>query len=565
MISDKDYSFTFAIKRKEGDKEDELSFKVETDSQVVFFSDNYKIIQEVLLKRSQQEAKQFINQFYEESKEQKQHKILGEQLKQILALKNESIEQIYSNSPIELEVLKALKEQFQTKEEQEGQIRKIISEFGNKGLQESIKVQVPHPNKPSQKLTKTIPSAQSDVLDIMCLAQLLFEGGDKKIATKLRIQVLQAALEDIKYPENLDYLARCLTNFKPAIYKNLREYFASKYEISQDQVQCLPKTTGQQVGAVVIVNDEKNKDNPRRTFYVKAHQEFSSKSDPQFGTKTSNGLGFVDLKELFMYKLLEKTGYGPKTEFIIDKDMSKSGVEEGIMIVTRDSGYTKQSLVKNKSFQTFSEIKADLQNKDAVIDDGTKIDVMVIDMISRAFLLEDVMVNGGNFGKVEVKERGSDIVKSKWKVIDFKPPKIEKGKEYLGDKVYIYTNHYGGSTIEYSFRKGNFSHTYQDDSPINKILEGREDKELLHSTVDIIAKGKGKKIGIMEAAKESLQEIKSFLTENQDSLGLLDKESKLKEQTARRMKDLEVYYNCTMKNIEELVVGVADKDKEKKI
>jgi hypothetical protein len=83
--------------------------------------------------------------------------------------------------------------------------------------------------------------------------------------------------------------------------KNLKEHFAEKFGVSEDDVQCLPKPTGQQVGAKIVVKDPRDPGNPK-VFYAKSHQEFCSRSDALLGTRTSNGTGFVDLKELFMYK-----------------------------------------------------------------------------------------------------------------------------------------------------------------------------------------------------------------------------------------------------------------------
>lgn len=385
-------------------------------------------------------------------------------------------EQIYNNSPMELDVLKSLKERFDTPEKQQAEVTRLIGEFGNKKL-EDVKITKPHPKpkRPGQTITETISGAKNEILDIMCLAQLLFEGGNKKIANKLRIQILQLLDdESVQHPQNLEYLQKCLAGFKPAIYKTLKEHFAEKFSVTEDDVQCLPKPTGQQVGAKIVVKDPRNPENPR-VFYAKSHQEFCSKSDPIYGMQTSNGLGLADLKELFMYKVLEKIGYGPKTEFVVDGDVAQTGVEEGIMIITQDSSYTKQPSLQEKSFKTFGQIRDEITTTPSEeIADETKRDIVAIDMLSRVFLLEDIMVNDGNFGMVEVSRKDSEETKTKWKIVDFMPPKSQKGKEHLDDRKYAYTNHYGGSTITHGFTSGNFSHTYREDSPVNKILSDKE-------------------------------------------------------------------------------------------
>ncbi len=114
---------------------------------------------------------------------------------------------------------------------------------------------------------------------------------------------IDAKKKGVAYPQNLECLQRCLAGFKPAIYKTLKEHFAEKFEVSGSNVRCLPKTSGQQIGAKIVVRDPRNPENPR-VFYAKLHQELCSKSDPMYGMKTSNGLGLADLKDLFMKRLV---------------------------------------------------------------------------------------------------------------------------------------------------------------------------------------------------------------------------------------------------------------------
>jgi hypothetical protein len=486
--------------------------------------------------------------------------VIGSILRGEVSRGKEAKDQAYNNSPMELKVLENLRAEFDTTEKQQTQVTKLINEFGNKKL-EDTRVTKPHPKpkRPGQTITETVSGAKNEILDIMYLAQMLFEGGNKKVANKLRIQILQLLGEEdaVKHPENLEYLQKCLAGFRPAIYKTLKEHFVEKFSVSEEDVQCLPKPTGQQVGAKIVIKDPTNPQNPR-VYYAKSHQEFCSKSDPIYGMQTSNGLGLADLKELFMYKVLEKIGYGPKTEFIVDKDVSQTGIEKGIMIVTQDSGYTKHPSVKEKSFKTFGQIRDEIATTlTEEITDETKRDIVAIDMLSRVFLLEDVMVNDGNFGMVEVSKKDSGDTKTKWKIVDFMPPKSPKGKEYLGDKKYVYTNHYGGSTIVYGFTSGNFSHTYREDSPVNKILGDRRAKELWDTTITSFEEGKsGRKIGIDIAIQESFEEVQQFLDHNKYILKLTEEDGRFKDLTTRRIHDLTAYRDCTLRNFKELFDGL---------
>ena len=79
------------------------------------------------------------------------------------------------NTEMELMALEQLRKNFPTPEAQQAEVARLIQEFGNKSL-EDTKSQMPNPKKPRRFLTKTEPGAEKDVLDIMCLGQLLFEG-----------------------------------------------------------------------------------------------------------------------------------------------------------------------------------------------------------------------------------------------------------------------------------------------------------------------------------------------------------------------------------------------------
>jgi hypothetical protein len=474
----------------------------------------------------------------------------------------------YHNSLLELDVLERLRAEFDATEKQQAEVAKRIIEFGSKKLADTS-VTKPHlnPKRPGQTITFTVSGIKSEILDILCLAQLLFEGGNEDVAYEIRVQILQLGIgakkNGIAHPQNLEYLEKCLAGFKPAIYKTLKEFFAEKFGVSQYDVLCLPKATGQQFGAKIVVRDTRNPENPR-VFHAKSHQEFCSKSDPIYGMQTSNGLGLADLKELFMYKVLEKIGYGPKAEFLVDGDLAQTGVGEGIMIITQDSSYTKRSSLEQKSFKTFGEIKNEIASTPSeAIAVETKRDIITIDVLSRVFLLEDIMVNDGNFGIVEVSQKGSEETKSKWKIVDFMPPKSLKGKEHLGDRKYAYTHHYGGSTVTHGFISGNFSHTYAEDSPVNKILSEKKSKKLCVSAVASLEDGKSeRKTGIEIAANDSYDEIMHFLRKNEECLRLKEADGSIKPLTTRRIHDLAAYRDCTLGNFKELYNGLKELSKD---
>ena len=96
---------------------------------------------------------------------------------------------------MELGVLERLRAEFDTTEKQQVQVAKRIGEFGSKKL-EDTKVTKPHPKpkRPGQTITETMSGAKTEILDIMCLAQLLFDGGNENVAAQLRIQILHLGI-----------------------------------------------------------------------------------------------------------------------------------------------------------------------------------------------------------------------------------------------------------------------------------------------------------------------------------------------------------------------------------
>jgi hypothetical protein len=182
-------------------------------------------------------------------------------------------------------------------------------------------------------------------------------------------------------------------------------------------------------------------------------------------------------------------------------------------------------------------------------------------MLSRIFCLGDVMVNEGNFGRVDrVDLQTKELMPEKWKILDFTAPKVAKGKEHLGEQKYLYGPYYGSDrvSINHGFKTGNFSHDYQEESPVSKILRSKETKDLWEKTLSDLDTGKSeRKSGLKEAINQSFEEIMQFLQRNNDKLALEDRDSgQYKEQTQRRVADLDVYRQCALINYQDLVQGM---------
>lgn len=429
------------------------------------------------------------------------------------------------------ETLRQLEIDYPTLEEKKARLTEIIDNFGDLDVGE-------------MKFT---------VGDILCLAMLLYEVGEEDIIYDLRNQLNElerSHRQERRYLSKLEYLSKCLTNFRPSIFRNIQEEFANKYSIDTQLVICMPKITGQQIGTKVEVKRTIDDLNPM-IFHVKSHQEFCSKSDPFYIAITSDGTGQVDFKELFMYKVLEYIGYGPKTHFIIDKDISQSRVEEGILIATEELGYTEKIERKSKVFETFGEIRRELSSTlIESIDEATKRDIIAIDMLSRAFLLEDVMVNQGNFGRVTASMLFEPPRLSiKWKVVDFRPPKLDTDK--FDD--YSYKGHYGGSGIFYSFKVRNVSHSYgrEELRIIGDILSEASARELWHPIIEqLFSDRPPHHFSIVSALEKAFDDVHSFMETNRDRLQINP------DRLSRRMSDLASYKVKILENFEELRNGI---------
>lgn len=430
-------------------------------------------------------------------------------------------------------IYEQLKTSFPTPVQQQAQLKKLVGEFGT--LREN--------------------DVKFVIGDILCLAKILFEGGDDEVVRNMQRQILDlesAHKNERQYLQKLDYLKKCLTNFKPAIYRNIQEYFSRVFSINPSLITCLPKTTGQQIGAKVEIKHAPDDTNPM-VFYVKSHQEFCSKSHSQYIAITSDGTGQVDFKELFMYKVLEYLGYGAKTQFIVDKDVSQSRVDEGILIATQDLGFTKHPERKSKKFTTFKDMGAELSSTPITsIDAANRRDIIAIDMLSRAFLLEDVMINQGNFGKIISTIFGSSPQSSsKWKVVDFISPKLGTRR---GDD-YSYSKHYpGGMNIFYSFKVGNVSHTYDQEGLeiIASILSEEHAKGLWFPVAERLCNDTPRHLSVVHAVERAFDDIARFMGENQVSLQMKP------ERFTRRMEDLNRYKTALLRNFDELVRGIRE-------
>src|SRR3989338_6149158 len=157
----------------------------------------------------------------------------------------------------------------------------------------------------------------------------------------------------------------------------------------------------------------------RITYYIKTHQNGS--------TSQASSIKPVDPKELFVYKVLEYTGYGPKAHFFFNP-LS----EGGFFIATQDLAFTK-IMDKRKNFTFFDDVKAkyNATPEDPAHDEARQA-IICLDILTRILRLRDTTTNPGNFGHVTVASLGKE--RSKWKLLDFSV--IEDAEFYLNPRIF---------------------------------------------------------------------------------------------------------------------------------
>lgn len=418
---------------------------------------------------------------------------------------------------------------FPTPELQQAQLDALIDRFG------------------SLNASEIIPTLK----EILCFAKLLYEQGDTSIVYSARKRVLALEIahsHERDRIEKLDLLSDELTQFKPSIFKNIQRYFSELYHLPMESVLCLPKIIGRQMGAKVEIKRTPTNANPI-LFHVKSPMEFSSKIDFHY---TEDQTAKVNYKELFLYKVLEYIGYGPKTHFIIDSDLPHTRVEEGLLIATQDLGYTKKPHLIKKSFKTFRELREELCSKPIeCIDEITRRDIIALDMLSRAFLLEDVMINQSNFGMVHSSSLFSPtITSSKWKIVDFIAPVLRRETD-----DYSYRWHYpGGVNLFHSFRVGNASHCYDHEAleVINQLLTEKHSRDLWLPALERLSKGTDHHLSVANALEKAFDDVRALLAKNQEILHINP------DRLKRRMADLHSYQSKMMQNFSELACGARE-------
>lgn len=351
----------------------------------------------------------------------------------------------------------------------------------------------------------------------------------KRRANKLMTRITAIQNFVISDPFKDEYLIFTIelfqyANAEPEHLKNAASQYFTQLFSEQNkkilQIVFAPKPDGDQMGQKMIIQYQpSNSENQHRiAYYIKTHQHGSnsrrSSSKP------------VDAKELFIYKVFEYIGMGPKAYFFFNP-LSVGG----FFIATQDMSFTKQP-DKTKFFHTYDKIQKSSELNQSFLkkDEITYQALSSMDILARIFHLRDVTTNPGNFGCV------SSDSQQKWQIIDFIVDSFEA---------------YGYDNIFKGFSQGNGMYHYH--GFLGEILRERPEAERIRTGVAVIetlecgrmrhSYDNDRKLPLLKAIEEAYVEIKDYINKNGKDIGL---------EVMPALKDLEQYKNDVTGNFIEL-------------
>ncbi len=359
------------------------------------------------------------------------------------------------------------------------------------------------------------------------------------------------------------------------IRKAAKRYFRDELQYIKghrvNNVTFAAKTEGVQIGTKAIVRFID--DFPPITFHVKAHQNYSAMSS---GTPSSQRKG-IDLKELFVYKVLEYIGLGPKVYFITHQGEEETVFHKNALFVaTQDVSYTKNPEMKKKTFHQAGQLYSFLFDKQKTFTGDQafkeefekelsiphvtpmKLEATIIDIIARIFRLEDM--NEGNFGRVTI-NKDEYISQYKWKLIDFVISKVKPERYVIGDP---------DSTTE-GFVTGNGTLGYSGTFFLCKVLLMRKREEKIdvgNAAIDLLEKGRPslsccvekKKMPLEKAIEQAFSDVEAYvMTSNKDGLTRADL---LGIKIDPSLDDLRIYKQAALENFNNLGLGLRSRKEE---
>jgi hypothetical protein len=216
------------------------------------------------------------------------------------------------------------------------------------------------------------------------------------------------------------------------------KYFASLGRTITN-IEITPKKSGQQLGTVLWLTYTEPSHtgeaavSKRIGYHIKTHQHGSGYNDGG-RTLVRESETPVDLKELLVYKLLEKMGVGPKAHFLL----SHLKINGACYIATQTAAFTKTLAADDKTFviyEHFQKAQAGRPIEEAVDKQG----LFRVQLLLWILQLHDLTTNTGNYGKT------STPTKAEWKVIDFR---VATGGDYRNPAAIVEGLRTGGPLLD---------------------------------------------------------------------------------------------------------------------
>lgn len=350
-------------------------------------------------------------------------------------------------------------------------------------------------------------------------------------------------MDDILYAEYHHFYQPLLQNINldmTLLHKVAKEYFIELFKQEKKEIMDIEfnsKNSGIQLGTkmtltykepvksqYVLFKEEISKEKTI-TYYIKTHQNGS--------TSQTSSTQPIDLKELFIYKLLEFADYGPKTHFLFH--LISGG---GFFIATQDLGFTK-TLNKHKVFTLFDEkVKACNIDPAAPCHEEARKGMIRLDIISRILNLADATTNFDNFGLVT--SATDDFQQNKWKIFDFR----------INVSPYFYTN----PEIMKGFKAGNGAFRYESSNFMDYIFKSVDYQSirmaLSAQIMDELNEGQpsktGRKMSFLNALEKAHQEIVEYVSANSRHLNM----------NANALEDLTQFKEAVKQNFQALYTGI---------
>lgn len=256
------------------------------------------------------------------------------------------------------------------------------------------------------------------------------------------------------------------------------------------------KRAGVQIGITMHIDYSDALGEYRAIFHIKTHQYGS--------TTIRSSIEPVDSKELYIYRVLEYTGNGPKAHFFLNP-LSHGG----FFIATQDLAFSKLS--KRKQFTSFDNVMENYNatpDSDDIQHEKARLGLVRLDILSRILRINDTTMNPGNFGFVTI-----DETREKWKILDFRTPDKETSDTYNNPN--IFDGFYKGNGV-FNYDYANFlRYIFKNPTQMNHKFD------MAYEVVKELELGKAsqsregiRKMPLLSAMDKALEEITAYVQAN---------------------------------------------------